>query len=260
MSISRLCATAVAVAAFALGSFATAPATKAAILFKVSMSGAEMVSPTDVTGTGQGTFRLTGSDQTNYRLAYDLVFSPDFDFGLPSQDGLEVTRLSIHRGPFGTNGSLVFDLLGGSQPDPNLTATLLFDGATRLTGAWDAADGIATTSLALFADETSDLPLGFAPYYLNLRAEGFPAGAIRGQFTVVPLPAPALLLGGALLLLFRLRRTGSAAQGEETVTGHTDHPGPARAAARSSATPIRSPIPPQRCGRRHAARTPSEAR
>ena len=99
----------------------------------------------------------------------------------------------IHLGASGVNGGVIFGLGTGSSPNWTNTATGM---SLSLTGQTFPAANVA----ALLAGNT----------YLNLHTAAFPAGAIRGQLTAVPVPAAAWLLGSGLIGLVAASRKKAA--------------------------------------------------
>lgn len=120
----------------------------------------------------------------------------------------DVIGLHFHNAPAGSNGPVVFGILGsptlGGVLNPALTDDgddLMVDAATgTITGVWETSDTPALTQSFL------DL-LNADMLYLNVHTEAFRGGATRGQ--IVPEPASVALLAlacGAWLV----RRRASA--------------------------------------------------
>lgn len=115
----------------------------------------------------------------------------------------DVIGLHFHNAPAGSNGPVVFGILGsptlGGTLNPALTDDaddLMVDAvAGTISGAWEATDTPALTSLLL--DELNAFEL-----YLNVHTTGFQGGAIRGQ--VLPEPANVAQVGVAMLGLVGL--------------------------------------------------------
>lgn len=117
----------------------------------------------------------------------------------------DVIGLHFHNAPSGSNGPIVFGLLGspnkGGALDPSLTDDeddLAIDAlAGTITGVWEATDDPALTTSMLELLSAQSL-------YLNVHTNGFQGGAIRGQ--VVPEPSAVLLAISALVGAAWLRR------------------------------------------------------
>jgi hypothetical protein len=194
--------------ACALAALLLAPAAHAASVFSVALSAAEEVPVGTAPGSGSGRLELV-REAAGYRLFYDLLFSADFSFAGPDPaDPLSVFGLHIHAAPRGANGGIVYGMIGPNNNFDGEPEIVTFgDGRTRVTGNWNEMEGNAGQTLAPFLAGVVGLgPDDDTPFYVNLHTIGYPAGAIRGQITVVPLPASAALLGGALLVLVRLGR------------------------------------------------------
>lgn len=153
--------------------------------------------------------RFTGADPNATGMA-SLVLSEDHSTlsymielngldlgGQTAATADDVIGLHFHNAPAGSNGPVVFGILGsptlGGTLNPALTDDaddLMVDAvAGTISGAWEATDTPALTSLLL--DELNAFEL-----YLNVHTTGFQGGATRGQ--VVPEPASFAQVGVAL--------------------------------------------------------------
>lgn len=130
-------------------------------------------------------------------LSYTIELS-GLDLGGQTTDTADdVIGLHFHNAPAGSNGPVVFGILGsptlGGTLNPALTDDaddLMVDAvAGTISGAWEATDTPALTNALL--DELNAFEL-----YLNVHTEGFRGGATRGQ--VVPEPASIAQVGLAM--------------------------------------------------------------
>ncbi len=200
----------------ALAAVCAGPA-MAASLFAATLSGGQEVPSSGSPHTGTATFELLGAGTATPSLAFDMLFDPAFDFGLDGNVGpQQVVGLHIHRAPRDQNGSVVYGIISPSSEvlgfsDVVFSATA--DGATRITGEWDADEGLGGLTFSDFAAIFDDTAPGTdTPFYVNLHTTDFPGGEIRGQIVAapspVPLPATLPMLAGGVLLLALRRRAG----------------------------------------------------
>ena len=147
-------------------------ANAATINLTATIDGNQEVPPTGSAGTGTGIITL--DDVTNL-LSWNITYS-----------GLTGTPTVSHfhgPAPVGTNAGIQVDIVansGGSIASPMV-------GSATITDA-----------------QADDLLAGL--WYINIHSNQFPGGEIRGQVTVVPIPAAAWLFGSGLLCLFGLVR------------------------------------------------------
>ncbi len=178
-----------------------AAAADAASLFGSRLSGKQEVPPNALPNLGAATYMLKGAATLTPSLSFDLLFDDLFNFGLAGSMGSQVvTGLHIHQAQRGVNGPVVFGIINPDSDDNNdVNFAVNADGTTRITGVWNADEGNGGFSFADFAAIfASVVPGDELPFYLNLHTIEFPAGAIRGQITAVPLPAGVTLLLTAL--------------------------------------------------------------
>jgi len=148
------------------------PASAAIINLTASIDGNQEVPPTGSPGTGTGIITL--DDVTNL-LSWNITYS-----------GLTGTPTVSHfhgPAPVGINAGVQVDIVansGGSIASPMV--------------------GSATITNPQVADLLGGL------WYINIHSDLFPAGEIRGQVNVVPIPAAIWLFGSGLLGLIGIAR------------------------------------------------------
>ena len=160
----------IAVAAFV---FAASSTFAADSFFETFMDGAQAGGGAR-TGSGSGTFELTGTSLT-YNINYSGV------------SGTAVTAAHFHVGPVGVQGGPVVHGFTGPFTAPGGT----------ISGVWNG----------MTAQNLSDLNAGLI--YVNIHTlPNFGGGEIRGQVTAVPEPSTYALLGlaGATALAIRRRK------------------------------------------------------
>lgn len=154
-----------------------------------------MFSGADANATGSATLVLSEDHST---LSYMIQLSGVDLGGQTATVDDDVIGLHFHNAPAGSNGPVVFGILGsptlGGTLNPALTDDaddLMVDAvAGTISGAWEASDTPVLTASML--NELSQMEL-----YLNVHTEGFRGGATRGQ--VIPEPASVVLGGLALV-------------------------------------------------------------
>jgi hypothetical protein len=148
-------------------------------LFETFMDGAQAGGGAR-TGTGTGTFELTGAS-----MAYTINYS-----GL---SGTSVNNAHIHIGPVGVQGGPVVHGFTGPFTAP----------AGTISGTWNN----------MTAQNISDLNAGL--FYVNIHTlPNFPGGEIRGQITAVPEPSTwALLAAGGFAAALHTRKRLSRSRG-----------------------------------------------
>ncbi|MEQ8233555.1 MAG: CHRD domain-containing protein [Gammaproteobacteria bacterium] len=164
------------------------------VRYEATLTGAQQ-NPAVATGaSGVATLELNAAHDT--LSMFVSIHGLDFVGATPDPDD-DVLAMHIHRGAPGSNGPVVFGLIGPNHDVDGDLATL-FDSAGlggALSSAWDGSEGNNTT----LADELANLAGGLL--YFNVHTPGNPGGEIRGQIVAaspVPLPPAAWLLGGVL--------------------------------------------------------------
>jgi CHRD domain len=162
-----------------------------AAIFSTTLSGDQEVPPVNSDATGSAALILNDAQD---RLEIDIQFTGlDLDGNQTSDPGDNVTGAHIHRAPAGSNGPVVFGFIG---PNNDENGDLVIDPAAgRIFSGWDLNEGNNTTLAA-------ELPNLFnEDLYVNIHSVEFPAGEIRGQIAVIPIPATLPLLAAALAAL-----------------------------------------------------------
>lgn len=164
---------------------ALSPASAATLRYTATLSGANEVPANASPGTGSVILDIVDGMTMTLRV--------DFS-GLTGV----TTMAHIHRAPAGVNGPVMtqtptFLGLPLGVTSGSFTQTLDLDDATTYRGQFVTGAGSVAAAKAIFLEA---LATGSA--YFNLHTEAVPSGELRGQFALVPLPAPALLLLGGL--------------------------------------------------------------
>ena len=112
--------------------------------------------------------------------------------------GEEISSIHLHTGPVGVNGPLAVDLGGGRT---NANVTPFGNGGLSVNVNGGFFGGLLGNSLTESNQNLASLILG--ELYINVHTNDFPAGAIRGQLSIVqqPIPEPSSL---ALCTVFAL--------------------------------------------------------
>jgi len=158
----------------------------------VVINAAQEVPANVSTGTGTGMFTLNADNTFSFSISFS---------GLTSG----ITGAHIHgnatpgQGVPGTNTGIMVDIVGGVVP-AGITAA---GGTTSGTFTGTNVSIASLTRPGAASGFVTALALGQT--YFNLHNSQFPGGEIRGNIpavtTVIPLPAPALLMLGGLALL-----------------------------------------------------------
>ena len=162
-----------------------------AATFSTTLSGDQEVPPVNSVAAGSATLVLNDAQD---RLEINIQFTGlDLDGNQTTQTDDNVTVAHIHRAPAGSNGPVVFGFIG---PNNDQNGDLVLDPAAgTIFSGWDLNEGNNTT----LADE---LPNLFNEnLYVNIHSVEFPAGEIRGQIAVIPIPATLPLFAVALAAL-----------------------------------------------------------
>jgi hypothetical protein len=159
-----------------------------AAIFTATLSGDQEVPPVNSAAMGSATLVLNDARD---RLDINIQFTGlDLDGNqTPAMDD-NVTAAHIHRAPAGDTGPVVFGFIG---PNNDQNGDLEIDPvAGTIVSGWDLNEGNNTTLAA-------ELPNLFNQgLYVNIHSEEFPMGEIRGQITVIPIPAALPLFAAAL--------------------------------------------------------------
>ena len=177
------------------------PATAATLSFSAELDGAQEVPPvdTDAFGTAE-LFVDTITENLFVNLDVTGISTDDLRDDLVAAP---VGPVHLHLGERGVNGPIV--------------VPFAFN-----TSYSDTSEGFSLTSIVSYDSSVSGL--GFADFlaaltseaiYFNVHTDAFLAGEIRGQVVAdiapIPLPASGLLLAGALLGAWGLRRRAAQA-------------------------------------------------
>jgi hypothetical protein len=163
-----------------------------AAIFSATLSGDQEVPPVNSAATGSAILVLNEDEN---RLDIDIQFTGlDLDGNqTPDLDDDNVTAAHIHRAPIGSNGPVVFGFIG---PNNDENGDLVIDPvAGTIVSGWDLNEGNQTT----LAEELPNLFEG--DLYVNIHSAEFPMGEIRGQISVIPIPATLPLFAAALAAL-----------------------------------------------------------
>ena len=183
------------VLAVILSTLVLSPSAEAAtVRYVATLSGAAEVPPNASSGTG--TVVLDIVDELSMSLS--VTFS-----GLTGTS----TVAHIHNAPAGANGPVMTQLPFFAGFPTGVTAgsyakTFLLDEPST----WNPAFVLSSGGTALTAKDAFLAALAGQEAYFNLHSTAFPAGELRGQLSVVPLPAAGWLLLGGLGGLAALRR------------------------------------------------------
>ena len=142
--------------------------------------------PVPSTATGIGTFMFDDVAGTvDIFVEVDGIFQPDITF--PAAEALSFDNLGpvhLHLGAAGENGGIVLPF-----DDPSVFSV--------------SGSGFRVIAFGVPFD-LGGLPSVLAgDVYINVHTLDYASGEIRGQLTVIPLPAGALLMLGPLALLAR---------------------------------------------------------
>jgi hypothetical protein len=159
-----------------------------AAIFTATLSGDQEVPPVNSAAMGSATLVLNDARD---RLDINIQFTGlDLDGNQTLAMDDNVTAAHIHRAPAGDTGPVVFGFIGPNN-DQNGDLEVDPDAGTIVSG-WDLNEGNNTTLAA-------ELPNLFNQgLYVNIHSEEFLMGEIRGQITVIPIPAALPLFAAAL--------------------------------------------------------------
>ena len=165
------------VVALLIGCLLSIPASAATINLFASIDGNQVV-PSSTGSPGTGTGIMTYDDITNL-LSWNITYSGLI--GTPTVSHFHGAALA------GSNAGVQVDIAANSG------------------GIASPMIGSATISEPQEADLLAEL------WYINIHTDNFPAGEIRGQVEVVPVPAAVWLFGSGLLGLIGIARRKKAA-------------------------------------------------
>lgn len=167
------------------------------ISISADLSGLQVVEPTESSATGNVTLELNDAGDIKYSLTVTGL-----DFGelveselaqTPENELDDVTKIHIHAGESGTNGSHAFNILDpNEQQESDLSITLNDDGSTTISGVWNQSEQEIPEDLSNFIE------YGGAPesdYYFQVHTTGNETGEIRGQIaleTATEFPDPVI--------------------------------------------------------------------
>jgi hypothetical protein len=172
-----------------------------AAIFSATLSGDQEVPPVSSAATGSVALILNDAQD---RLEISIQFTGlDLDGNQTPQTDDDVTAAHIHRAPAGANGPVVFGFI---NPNSDQNDDLIVDPAAgTIFSGWDLNEGNNTTLAAELSNLFNE------NLYVNVHSVEFPAGEIRGQIALIPIPATLPLFAVALAALgvgsWRARKT-----------------------------------------------------
>jgi len=212
---------------FVLGMFLGSGSAQAVVLFRAILTQEQETPVTPSTPQGSSGIANFFLNDTGTELAYHLD-TTGLDFGRINPSGIsnnpipagnpndDVTRIHIHRAPFGVAGGIVFgqvEIPANTGPCPCPPATdnlndeddLIVDVANGIImGVWDANEGANNNPANFLPALLADLLAG--NLYINVHTNDFPGGEIRGQILQIPEPGSLPLIMCALLAVYLVRR------------------------------------------------------
>ena len=162
-----------------------------AAIFSATLSGDQEVPPVSSVATGSASLIL---NEPQNRLEISIQFTGlDLDGNQTPQTDDDVTAAHIHRAPAGANGPVVFGFI---NPNNDQNDDLIVDPAAgTIFSGWDLNEGNNTTLAAELSNLFNE------NLYVNIHSVEFPAGEIRGQIALIPIPATLPLFVVALAAL-----------------------------------------------------------
>ena len=150
-----------------------------------SLSASQVVEPTSSSATGNAKVQLNDAGEIEYSLTVSGL-----DFGeliaedspqTPDNELDDVTKIHIHAGESGTNGSHVFNILDPQeQQESDLSINLNDDGSATISGVWNQSEQEIPSVLSDFLSG-DNLPGTESDFYFQVHTEGNDKGEIRGQ-------------------------------------------------------------------------------
>lgn len=150
---------------------------------QANLTGGQVVVPTQSPATGKVTLELNSEGDINYSLTVEnLDFGELVEGGTPQTSDHEddVTKIHIHSGQKGNNGSHVFNIFDPKEQHENdLSIIFNEDGSTTVSGTWNQTEKEIPTNLVNFI--SGDLPGSESDFYFQIHTERYDDGEIRGQ-------------------------------------------------------------------------------
>ena len=150
-----------------------------------SLSASQVVEPSSSLATGSANLQLNDAGEIEYSLTVSGL-----DFGELIADGSpqtpdneldDVTKIHIHAGESGTNGSHIFNILDPQeQQESELNINLNDNGSATISGIWNRSEAKIPSVLSDFLNG-DDLPGTESDFYFQVHTEGNDSGEIRGQ-------------------------------------------------------------------------------
>jgi hypothetical protein len=215
---------------FVLGMFLGSSTAQAVILFRAILTQEQETPVTPSTPQGSSGIANFSLNDAGTALTYHLD-TTGLDFGRINPSGIsnnpippgtpndDVTRIHIHRAPFGSAGGIVFGQVEtpanagpcigqcapGATDNLNDEDDLVVNVADGIIfGVWDANEGANNNPANFLPALLADLLAG--NLYINVHTSDFPGGEIRGQILRVPEPQSLPLIMCGLLAIYLVRR------------------------------------------------------
>ncbi len=152
---------------------------------QASLSGTQVVEPTESEATGVATVELNSQGEVDYSLTLSGLDLGEWTqagiFQTPNNENDDVTAIHLHQGEPGINGPHAFNILDVNQQHENdLSITSNEDGSVTLSGTWNQSEQEIPTNLVNFLDKSS-IPGTQSDFYFQIHTQENPDGEIRGQ-------------------------------------------------------------------------------